>query len=430
MLFSRRHFVRGAAAALAVAPFVRTLPVGAQPAVRPAPGLPAPRFITTNGIRMAVYEAGEGLPVVFVHGFPELAFSWRNQFRSYPAAGLRAIAPDMRGYGLTDRPPDVTGYAISNLCADLLGLLDALDIERAVFCGHDWGGVPVWTMPRIHPDRVAGVIGVNTPAFGGNQGAGQSGQPAEEPLIIPTENYYSATFLEPGRAEAVFERDVRRALEMVFRRGWYWDVENMRRYPPDSAEKTMDWLRMIEEGNYQGELVLSPEALDYWVETFEATGFTGGLNYYRANMANGGAAMFQHTWRHRGAVPLRRRRERHDPASLRRRRHVGVHRGPGAARDRRLRPLDAAGAAGGVRPGDPRLDPQEVPRRLNAAEQPVPRPATGRCCWPLRSAATGTPPGTAGSRSGSRSSSTAAVPAAGPSPARTARRTARCPARC
>ena len=133
MLSSRRQFVRRAAAALAVAPFVRTLPVGAQPAVRPAPGMPAPRFITTNGIRMAVYEAGEGLPVVFVHGFPELAYSWRNQFQSYPAAGLRAIAPDMRGYGLTDRPTDVAGYAISNLCADLLGLLDALDIERAVF---------------------------------------------------------------------------------------------------------------------------------------------------------------------------------------------------------------------------------------------------------------------------------------------------------
>ena len=59
--------------------------------------------------------------------------------RSYPAAGLRAIAPDMRGYGLTDRPADVAGYAIPNLCADLVGLLDALDIERALFCGHDWG---------------------------------------------------------------------------------------------------------------------------------------------------------------------------------------------------------------------------------------------------------------------------------------------------
>ena len=148
-----------------------------------------------------------------MHGFPELAYSWRNQLRSYPAAGLRAIAPDMRGYGLTDRPAQVAGYAIPSLCADLVGLLDALDIERALFCGHDWGGAAVWTMPRLYPDRVLGIIGVNTPAFGGQPPRA----PAEEPLIIRTENYYSTTFLEPGRAEAVFSRDVRRALEMILR---------------------------------------------------------------------------------------------------------------------------------------------------------------------------------------------------------------------
>ena len=286
---SRRRFLRETAAALAAAPFLRPRAALGQPAVRPAPGMPAPHFVNTNGIRMAVYERGEGLPVVFVHGFPELAYSWRNQLRSYPAAGLRAIAPDMRGYGLTDRPAELDGYSIPSLCADLVGLLDALDIERALFCGHDWGGAAVWTMPRLHPDRVLGVIGVNTPAFGGQP----PNPPAEEPLIIFTENYYANTFLEPGRAEAIFSRDVRRALEMIFRRGWYWDVDNMRRYPPDSAEKTMDMLRMIEEGNYQGELILSEDVIDYWVETFEATGFTGGLNYYRANMGGGGGGFPQ-----------------------------------------------------------------------------------------------------------------------------------------
>ena len=283
---SRRRFIGRTAAALAAAPFVRPLALLGQPAVRPAPGMPEPLFVNTNGIRMAVYEQGQGLPVVFVHGFPELAYSWRNQMRSYPAAGLRAIAPDMRGYGLTDRPADVAGYAIPNLCADLVGLLDALDVERALFCGHDWGGAAVWAMPRLYPDRVLGVIGVNTPASGGPPPS----EPPEEPLIVFTENYYARTFLEPGRAEAVMSRDVRRALEMIFRRGWYWDVENMRGYPPDSAEKTMDMLRMIEEGDYQGELIMPPDVLDYWVETFEATGFTGGLSYYRANMGGGGAA--------------------------------------------------------------------------------------------------------------------------------------------
>ena len=281
---SRRRFLRGAAAAMAAAPFVRPLTVLGQAEVRPAPGMPAPHFVTTNGIRMAVYERGEGLPVVFVHGFPELAYSWRNQLRSYPAAGLRAIAPDMRGYGLTDQPAEVASYSIPNLCGDLVGLLDALEIDRALFCGHDWGGAAVWTVPRMYPDRVLGVIGVNTPAFGGPPPS----EPAEEPLIVRTENYYTATFQEPGRAEAVFGRDVRRALEMIFRRGWYWDVENMRRYPPESAEKQMDMLRMIEEGDYEGELILPEDVLDYWTETFEVTGFTGGFNYYRANFGGGG----------------------------------------------------------------------------------------------------------------------------------------------
>ena len=288
---SRRRFLEGAVVGLGVAPFWFPLAALAQRAVRPAPGLPTPRYVNTNGIRMGVYAAGEGVPVVFVHGFPELAFSWRNQLRAYPAAGLRAIAPDMRGYGLTDRPTDAAQYRTRNLCADLVGLLDALEIDRAVFCGHDWGGVPVWTLPRLYPDRVLGVIGVNTPAFGGGRPAASgSGQPVEPPLIVRTESYYTNTFQTPGHAEAILERDVRHSLEMFFRRGWYWDVGNMRRYPEDSAERTMDFLRMIEDDDYQGELFMTEAELVYWTATFEVTGFTGGLNYYRAG-ATGGALL-------------------------------------------------------------------------------------------------------------------------------------------
>ena len=255
--------------------------------VRPAPGYPSPRFVSTNGIRMGVYDLGQGLPVVFLHGFPELAYSWRHQLPAYAAAGLRAIAPDMRGYGLTDRPADPATYDAATLCADLVGLLDALEIERAVFCGHDWGGVPAWTMPRLHPDRVLGVIGVNTPAFGGGGARTRREPDAEAPLIVRTDRYYTSTFQAPGFAEAILERDVRHSLEVFFRRGWYWDVDVLRSYPEDSAERTMDFLRMIEEDDYQGELLLTAGELDYWTETFEATGFTGGLNYYRAAAASG-----------------------------------------------------------------------------------------------------------------------------------------------
>ena len=103
MSFSKRRFLQGAGVALGAAPLWKPLTSWAQAEVRLAPGLPAPHFVDTNVIRMEVYDQGEGLPVVFVHGFHELAYSWRHQMLAYAAAGLRAIAPDMRGYGLTDR---------------------------------------------------------------------------------------------------------------------------------------------------------------------------------------------------------------------------------------------------------------------------------------------------------------------------------------
>ena len=246
--------------------------------VRPAPSMPTPRYADTNGIRLAYYEQGEGLPVIFVHGFPELAYSWRHQMTPFAEAGCRAIAPDMRGYGLTDQPGEIESYAIPNICADLEGLLDALSIDRAVFCGHDWGGAVVWMMPRLYPDRVAGVIGVNTPA--GSPNAQRRSQDPE-PLIIQTERYYTRTFQEPGHAEAILSRDVRRSLQVIIRRGWYWDADALPTYPEDSAERTMDFLRMIESGELHGEPVMTEAELDYYADTFEVTGFAGGLNYYR-----------------------------------------------------------------------------------------------------------------------------------------------------
>ena len=157
---TRRSFLQ-TTGALAGALALPGLARGAE--VRPAPGMPAPRFVQTNGIRMAVYEQGSGVPVVLCHGFPELAFSWRFQLPALADAGFRAVAPDQRGYGLTDRPADVQEYSLRHLCDDMAGMLDALEIDKAVFVGHDWGGGVVWMMARLHPDRCLGIVGVNTP---------------------------------------------------------------------------------------------------------------------------------------------------------------------------------------------------------------------------------------------------------------------------
>lgn len=247
--------------------------------VRPAPMMPAPRFVDSNGIRMAVYEKGQGPAIVFCHGFPELAFSWRNQVDALSAAGFHAIAPDQRGYGLTGGPDDASQYDMGTLCNDLAGMLDALGIERAVFCGHDWGGAVVWSMARLHPERCLGVIGLNTAA----------GRPADLPpatrrepsLIVMGPNFYQATFMEPGRAEAVLQRDVSRTFEFILSRGGIWDREAFARLPEDSPERQMDLLTLIQRDEFPGRVFLPDEVMDYFVQTFEATGFTGGLNWYR-----------------------------------------------------------------------------------------------------------------------------------------------------
>lgn len=261
--------------------------------VRPAPHMPAPKYVETNGIRMAVYEQGEGVPVVLCHGFPELAFSWRHQVKALSEAGFRAIAPDQRGYGLTDRPDDNDAYGIQYLCDDMAGMLDALAIEKAVFCGHDWGGGVVWTMPRLHPDRCLGIIGVNTPA---SRPPGLPRKtPPEKSLVVMSPNYYVVTFQEPGRAEAVLEKDVRKTFDMILRRGDIWDVERFRQLPEDSPERRLDLLTMLGREEFPGEQFLPDEVLDYFAETFEITGFTGGLNWYR-NAARSFAAMTDAKW--------------------------------------------------------------------------------------------------------------------------------------
>ena len=105
--------------------------------------MPELAFATTNGIRMGYYDAGpknDKPPVVLCHGWPELAFSWRHQIKALSEAGIRVIAPDQRGYGATDRPEPVEAYDMDHLTGDLVGLLDHLKIDKAIFVGHDWGG--------------------------------------------------------------------------------------------------------------------------------------------------------------------------------------------------------------------------------------------------------------------------------------------------
>ncbi|MFE3028591.1 alpha/beta fold hydrolase, partial [Nocardia tengchongensis] len=120
--------------------------------------------VATNGIELRVVEHGAGAPVVFCHGFPELGFSWRHQVFALAEAGFRTLTPDMRGYGGSSRPAEVEAYDLLTVCRDLVGLLDAYELEDAIFVGHDWGASVVWHLAREYPERVRAVAGLSVPA--------------------------------------------------------------------------------------------------------------------------------------------------------------------------------------------------------------------------------------------------------------------------
>ncbi|MFT4862434.1 MAG: pimeloyl-ACP methyl ester carboxylesterase [Pseudohongiellaceae bacterium] len=283
MVFSRRRFLEhtatiGAASVLSGA--LSPVSLAQTSGVKPAPMMPAPTFVDTNGIAMAVYEKGQGPAVVFCHGWPELAFSWRSQIDAVAAAGFHAIAPDQRGFGLTGGPADPLQYDMQIFCDDLVGMLDAKGIEKATFVGHDWGGAVVWAMARLYPDRCSGIIGLNT---GAGRPAGLPPLENSEPsLIVFGPNYYVGTFQEPGRAEAVLEADVRKTFDFILSRGGIWDQEAFAKLPETSAERQMDLLSMLQREDPPGEPFMSEEVMNYFTETYTATGFTGGLNWYRA----------------------------------------------------------------------------------------------------------------------------------------------------
>lgn len=230
---------------------------------------PAPRRIATNGIALSVHEQGRGVPVMLCHGWPELAYSWRRQIPALAAAGYRAIAPDQRGFGASDAPEPVESYDIRHLTDDLAGLLDALKLERAVFVGHDWGGLVVWAMARLHPDRVAGVIGVNTP---------YRARAAKDPVEWLREHlgpdHYIVAFQEPGVAERVFDADPARVVRRFQRR---------RMTGTHTATGAFPMLARVAEpeANWTGTPLLTEAEVEVYARAFARSGFRGGINWYR-----------------------------------------------------------------------------------------------------------------------------------------------------
>jgi pimeloyl-ACP methyl ester carboxylesterase len=223
-------------------------------------------------IELSVHVAGDGPAVVLSHGFPELAFSWRHQVEPLVAAGFRVIVPDQRGYGASDSPSQIVEYDLEHLTADLVGILDDLNIEKAIYAGHDWGGLITWAMPVLYPDRSAGSIGVNTPyvAFPGTD--------MLRLVFDDPEKMYMLWFQEPGIAEGVMDPQARLCFDLIMRRAGKPDRKSLM---DGSVDMDANPFRRLSETEPTGEKLLSNEEFETYVRTFEATGFRGGINWYR-----------------------------------------------------------------------------------------------------------------------------------------------------
>ena len=229
-----------------------------------------------SGHRLAFDELGTGMPVVMCHGFPGLGYSFRHQMKPIADAGFRAVAVDMLGYGDSSAPADPAEYEHARTTADLVALLDALDAERAVFVGHDFGAPAAWNVALREPDRVAGLVLLSVPY-----------DPVRLP-VAPTALYAHAAeehflhthyFQHPGVADVELAADPRRFLANLFHAlsGAYRYVDI---WQPDSAGK--GYLDVLPEAPPLPWPWLSEAEFDHYVEVFTRTGFTGGLNWYRA----------------------------------------------------------------------------------------------------------------------------------------------------
>lgn len=241
------------------------------------------QFIDTNGVTLRVATAGlenAGPLVLLIHGFPESWYSWRHQITALAEAGYRVAAPDMRGYGGSDKPHDIAAYAMQEMTADIAGLARALSPDRpAVVVGHDWGAPLAWNSARLFPDvfsAVAGLAVVYAP-------------PSDVVFIDKMREtftdkgrfFYQVYFQDEGLAEAELERDPE---DSVARFLWALSGDAA----PDGWPNRKAHGAPVLEGMARPEELgrgwpawVAPEDLAYYAAEFKGSGFRGPLNRYR-----------------------------------------------------------------------------------------------------------------------------------------------------
>lgn len=234
--------------------------------------------IPAHGIVQAVHLAPAEAPpqattVVLLHGFPELAHSWRHQIKALAQAGYRVMAPDLRGYGDTGPHGSAEDYRMAHLAKDVLGLMDALGVARAVVVGHDFGGALAWTLARDHADRLLAVASLCTPYT-----RRTACDLAETMRRTRGPSNYMVTFQEPGVGEALLDASLDHLFDRLMRRP-AMSLADFNRTSVHARALPVAAFTGLPE--LMGEAFLSPEDIALYTEAFRRNGFTGPLNWYR-----------------------------------------------------------------------------------------------------------------------------------------------------
>ncbi|HEX3793456.1 MAG TPA: alpha/beta hydrolase [Acidimicrobiales bacterium] len=239
--------------------------------------------IPSNGIELHVATAGpeDGKPVVLVHGFPELWYSWRHQLSALGDAGYRAIAVDQRGYGDSSLPKEVSDYGSDKLTGDLCGLLDHFGYEKADFVGHDWGAMVVWEMGRLHPERVSSIYNMSVP---------YSAAPAPPTdifkVIFEGKFFYMLYFQPVGPAEAEFEADPRHFLRTMLYAAGGEGMANANALAIDAPAEGTKFLDILGTAPDVLPAWVTEHDVDVYAAAFEKSGFFGPVSFYRNMDAN------------------------------------------------------------------------------------------------------------------------------------------------
>ena len=239
----------------------------------------AHRTIEANGLKIHFAEAGEGPLVLMCHGCRNPGIPGAHQLQALAEAGYHAVAPDMRGYGETDKPDEIERYTIFHLVGDMVALAAALSPDKAVIVGHDWGAPVAWHAALFRPDRFRGVIGLCVPFRPRGSTRPTGAMPQTETSV-----FYQLYFQKPGVAEAELERDPRGSIRKILysasgdapRRSELWTDDSAPGMIPRSGgflTRTRDPERLP--------FWLTEADIDFYAGEFARAGFRGGLNWYR-----------------------------------------------------------------------------------------------------------------------------------------------------